>query len=34
MPLWKFKTLSSREEDYNTLELGEAFLEFEGKNYS
>jgi hypothetical protein len=36
LPEWKVKlrVLSSREDYYNTLELGQALLEFEGKNYS
>jgi len=29
--VWNVKVLSSREDDYNILELGQTFLEFEGK---
>jgi len=31
LPVWNVKILSSGEDDYNILELGQAFLEFEGK---
>jgi len=31
LPVWKVKILSSREDDCNTLELGQALLEFEGE---
>lgn len=32
--VWNVKFLSNREDVNNTLELGQTFLEFEGKNHS